>query len=93
MTTLTLASDSFTFSNFSSRRDMATVFLSHLQRFEHQNRDVPWQAAPAVFATVASGEADGLTTDWFRAAMEDLLDSGAIVVERLPDGSNRLRTA
>jgi hypothetical protein len=91
--TRTLASDVFTFSNFSSRRDVAAVFAAHVTRFEHQNRDVSWKEAPAVFAAVIGDDDDKETIRQFRGALEDLLDSGAIIVDRLPDGSNRLRTA
>jgi hypothetical protein len=86
MTTPTLASECFNFSSLDPA-SIERAFIAHLRRFAQQNRDVDWLTAPAVIAAV-SGDADdeGL----FRAAMEDLLDSGVIVVERLPDGGNRL---
>jgi hypothetical protein len=43
-----------------------------------------------VFAAVIGDDDDKETIRQFRGALEDLLDSGAIVVERLPDGGNRL---
>jgi hypothetical protein len=68
---------------------VSRAFLAHLRRFESQNRDISWQDAPSAFAGVY-GEADEQTAISFRQAMEDLLDSGAVVVERLDGGSNRL---
>ena len=66
------------------------AFLAHLERFEQQNRDVRWEEAPTAFAGVYADGDDELTTRYFRRAMEDLLDSAEIRVERLPDGGNRL---
>jgi hypothetical protein len=91
MSTPTLASTVFTFST-SNRAAVRRAFLAHLERFAAQDRDVSWEAAPAAFARVY-GESDAeaeTTTSLFRAAMEELLDSGDIVVERFLDGKNRL---
>ena len=88
MTTLTLAGNSFDYSTF----DPASVeraFLAHVERFAAQSREVSWQDAPAVFCAVI-GDDDASTIRLFREAMEDLLDSGAIRVEPLVDGGNRL---
>jgi hypothetical protein len=91
MSIVTLSNDCFDFSTLDPT-SVELAFLAHLKRFESQNRDVSWEGAPAAFAGVC-GEADELTTNLFRVAMEDLFDAGAIRVERLPDRSNRLRTA
>lgn len=91
MSTPTLSSDCFTFAT-NNRADIRRAFCAHLQRFERQFRDVSWQEAPGAFARV-SGESDSeaeTTASLFRSAMEELLDSGELVVDRLPDGSNRL---
>jgi hypothetical protein len=88
MRTTTLSNDVFNYSTFDPA-SISSAFLAHVKRFEQQDRDVSWQDARATFAAVSGDSAD---EDTFRAAMEDLLDSGAIVVERLPDGSNRLVT-
>jgi hypothetical protein len=86
MTTSTLASDCFDYSTFNPA-SIARAFRAHLDRFEAQNRDVSWQDAPAIFAAVSGDASD---ESLFRDAMESLLDSGAIRVERLADGSNRI---
>ena len=94
MSDLSLSSDVFTFST-NDRAAVRRVFLAHLARFERQFRDVSWQDAPAAFAR-ASGDSDAeaeTTTTLFRGAMESLLDSGEIEVERLGDGSNRIVAA
>ena len=49
-----------------------------------------WQDAPAAFAFASSDAGVETLTNLFRAAMEDLLDSGEIRVERLAGGGNRL---
>jgi hypothetical protein len=86
MTPHTLASDAFNYSTLDPK-SIERAFRAHIQRFEAQNRDVSWQDAPAIFAAVSGDASDeGL----FRAALEDLLDSGVIIVERLADGGNRL---
>ena len=89
MTTLTLSSTEFDFSS-TNPADVERAFLAHLERFEQQNRDVSWQEAPAAFAVASSDAGVETLTNLFRAAMEDLLDSAEIRVERLADGSNRL---
>jgi hypothetical protein len=89
MTTLTLSNDSFNYSSLDPT-SIERAFFAHLQRFEQQDRDVSWESAPAVIATVSGDASDA---SLFLDAMESLLDSGAIRVERLADGSNRLRTA
>jgi hypothetical protein len=86
-----LSSDCFEISSLNPT-SVSRAFLAHLERFANQNRDVSWQDAPAEFAAVY-GEADEWTTSMFRVAMEELLESGAVAVERLPDGSNRVRMA
>jgi hypothetical protein len=86
MNATNLASASFDYSTF----DPASVeraFLEHLRRFAQQSRDLPWETAPAVIAAISGDAGD---ESLFRDAMETMLDSGVIVVERLPDGGNRL---
>jgi len=89
MNTLTLSSDAFSFS-LSNPAAVEGAFLAHLARFEAQDRDVSWQDAPAAFAFASSDAGVETLTNLFRAAMEDLLDSGEIRVERLAGGGNRL---
>jgi hypothetical protein len=89
MTHLTLASSSFDFSSFDPA-SIERAFIAHLARFEQQDRNVSWQDAPATFSAVIGDDGDKETIRQFRAALEDLLDSAAIRVERLADGSNRL---
>jgi len=84
-----LSSTVFDFS-CSNRADVKRAFLAHLQRFERQFRDVSWQEAPAAFSAVYADGEDETTTTLFRAALEELLDSGEIQVERLDGGSNRI---
>ena len=66
------------------------AFLDHLHRFETQSRDVSWREAPEAFARTYGAGGDDTTVNSFRSAMEELLDSGDIRVERLVDGGNRL---
>ena len=91
MQTHSLSSNCFDFSTVDPN-SVSRALLAHLRRFENQNRDVSWQDAPAAFAGVYADEDEESTTMRFRGAMEALLDSGVIIVERLADGSNRLRT-
>jgi len=81
--------DDFTFS-LSNPAAVEGAFLAHLARFEAQDRDISWQDAPAAFAFASSDAGIETLTNLFRAAMEDLFDSGEVRVERLADGSNRL---
>src|SRR5580658_2271500 len=91
MHTTTLASASFSYSTCDPA-SIERAFLAHVARFAAQNREVDWQTAPEVFAAVIGDDDDKGTIRQFRAALEDLLDSGAIRVERLADGGNRLVT-
>jgi hypothetical protein len=90
MSTHSLASNCFNFST-SDPSSVSRAFVAHIERFQRQNRDVSWQDAPFAFAGVYAEGNEESTTNLFRRAMEDLLDAGAISVERLQDGSNRLR--
>jgi hypothetical protein len=64
------------------------LFIDMLDRFERQDRDISWQKAPRVFAYLSPFKPGNIPA--FRAAMETLLDERMIVVERLPEGGNRL---
>jgi hypothetical protein len=89
MSSTNLARDCFNFSSLDPV-SIERALLAHVNRFEAQNRQVSWQDAPATFAAVSGDDDDKETIRQYRAAMEDLLDSGAIRVDRLDDGGNRL---
>ena len=90
MTDPTIASD-ISFST-NDRASIRAVFLAHLTRFVNQGRETAWRRAPWDFARVYGDNFEDTDTTMrlFRSAMEDLLDSGEIRVERLADGGNRL---
>ena len=95
MNTTATSTTDFEFSS-SDPQSVCRAFVAHLQRFRRQERDVPWQDAPAVFATAAApyGSREIKSAErLFKWALETLLDTGEIHVERLDGGGNRLVAA